>query len=114
MWCRASDEGSLTALFAPYGELCEILIIKDKATGDSKGPSPPFDRLSSLPPSPLLPPGARQRAFFDLAVGYREPVQLVLSLVKCREQCACTRRGGGFKDGALVAGAGKPPLPMLV
>jgi hypothetical protein len=37
MLTRSSDDAAMQALLSPYGEIFEISIIKDKATGESKG-----------------------------------------------------------------------------
>ena len=34
---RGTDEAGLTALLSPFGELLEVTVIKDKASGESKG-----------------------------------------------------------------------------
>ena len=48
MFSRSSDDAAMQALLSPYGEIVEISIIKDKATGESKG-------LHTLPPPPSTP-----------------------------------------------------------
>lgn len=35
--CRGTDEAALRGLLAPFGEMDEVTIIKDKASGESKG-----------------------------------------------------------------------------
>ena len=34
---RGTDEAALRSLLSPYGEMDEVTVIKDKASGESKG-----------------------------------------------------------------------------